>query len=462
VTWRWISILLLFAASALAQSGAVCRGKSYGAVDANFTRVAENEFASLDQAALRKHAWVVFSSVTEPINSSCDVSVWETWYAKEELGVNTNLDFRYGPSRNRWRSRQALNTGKARALHENAQVPQGLQFTDGTIVSHPVQIGDQDTSNFLFSDEMYNPATQATIAAQKLNSGEEIQNLWKQGTHSLNLPTSAVVVKPIWTLLKKPTKGPPRLSGCLVVPVWNEARLGRYRQNGGDGGIEFADYDRVIIWHPNVPSSQQINQCNGVTASVVPYTEFKWRDVVMRQALASPVLPHTMTSGNPGDIAILLGMHVATREIDSWTWSTFWWADDTQRAIKGYGNDRPDLSDRPAYWSNYLMDTTITATSPIFNPYLEAVMGKGQILGGTSSNCLACHSRATYPSICAKPNGSGDLLDFRVIESGLPDPSLTNARLVTFLWSLRRQVKDPYPSSGTPQLTSESHCVPAN
>jgi hypothetical protein len=106
----------------------------------------------------------------------------------------------------------------------------------------------------------------------------------------------------------------------------------------------------------------------------------------------------------PGDKMILLGMHIATKEIPDWTWSTFWW--------QGRGSHPEDpskpqeLSKGDSIWRNYAGTTSISFNWPatkfdkpvqasynvIFNPYLEAL----EFHYGTSSSCVSCHSRAAY------------------------------------------------------------------
>ncbi|MBV9354239.1 MAG: hypothetical protein JO023_01805 [Chloroflexi bacterium] len=117
----------------------------------------------------------------------------------------------------------------------------------------------------------------------------------------------------------------------------------------------------------------------------------------------------------PGNIALLVAMHVTTKEIPNWTWQTFWWAavPDSPR----YGADRP--SEIPEPWSHYDMDAAYYMTAPatdprgvplvVFNPYLETNLEgcvpdganppcpSGQIAWtGVHSNCMTCHRMAAW------------------------------------------------------------------
>jgi hypothetical protein len=101
-----------------------------------------------------------------------------------------------------------------------------------------------------------------------------------------------------------------------------------------------------------------------------------------------PVASHTY--------ALLLGMHVTTREIPEWVWATFWWGDRSPQHT--YSKDKPGSLARLKPWNNYAMDVAYDMNRPhtaegvpkiCFNPFLE-----GQIVDGSVSNCMTCHRRA--------------------------------------------------------------------
>ena len=115
----------------------------------------------------------------------------------------------------------------------------------------------------------------------------------------------------------------------------------------------------------------------------------------------------SIPSAQAGDQLVLLAMHLTTREIPDWIWTTYWW------------HDRPDAgpfaADRPAavagVWRNYLMDVAYSAATPAeadgapniaFNPYLET------FAAGTRSNCMACHQGAVWTPSGAAPVPAGD------------------------------------------------------
>ena len=80
-----------------------------------------------------------------------------------------------------------------------------------------------------------------------------------------------------------------------------------------------------------------------------------------------------------GDYAVLVAMHVNTREIANWTWQTFWWQPgaDTPNSFPGSKAGQP--SGLPGPSNNYAMCTAYSQTMRpgnatmrvCFNPYIE-------------------------------------------------------------------------------------------
>jgi hypothetical protein len=133
--------------------------------------------------------------------------------------------------------------------------------------------------------------------------------------------------------------------------------------------------------------------------------------------------------------AILIGMHITTKEIPNWTWATFWWGDRSEHKI--YSCDRPPALRIQRRWRRYAMDVAYDMNRPqpapgvpkiCFNPFLEGV-----IPDGTVSNCMTCHRRAARGIV-----GSDSLSVFRgIIQKGspvaFPNPNIART---DFLWSV--------------------------
>lgn len=165
----------------------------------------------------------------------------------------------------------------------------------------------------------------------------------------------------------------------------------------------------------------------------------------------------------PGNIGLLMAMHVTGKEIPNWTWQSFWWAYDPNDPQ--YGADRPKSI--PAPWNHYNMTVAYSMTMPngrpliAYNPYLEtSLFGKipngpnpkdSLAWTGVTSNCMSCHRRAalTYTSagdtLIAPPYGPamniapGDPVVFTQPDGNKRVPVLKT----DFLWSIVVRAKPP-------------------
>jgi hypothetical protein len=145
-----------------------------------------------------------------------------------------------------------------------------------------------------------------------------------------------------------------------------------------------------------------------------------------------------------GNYGLLMAMHVTGKEINNWTWQTFWWSPNNQDAL--YGKDRPASIKAP--WNHYNMNTAYYMVSPpgtpqggeplvAFNPYLETnLIGKVSTYNGTAdsvtwygvfSNCMSCHRMAAWENSTYIPNGQIDPSDPRLFG---------NNTKTDFLWSI--------------------------
>ena len=140
-------------------------------------------------------------------------------------------------------------------------------------------------------------------------------------------------------------------------------------------------------------------------------------------------------SAEAGDQLVLLAIHLTTREIPDWIWTTYWWHD---RADEG-----PFAADRPAavagVWRHYLMDVAYSAAIPAeadgganiaFNPYLET------FANGTRSNCMACHQGAVWT-----PGGAAPFLPVTRGPRPANDPRFATGTRLDFLWSIATEAR---------------------
>lgn len=185
-----------------------------------------------------------------------------------------------------------------------------------------------------------------------------------------------------------------------------------------------------------------------------------------------------LAAARPGNIGLMMAMHVTGKEIANWTWQSYWWSPNQNDSL---GTDRP--AGIPAPWNNYVMTTaysmltTAGAPNVAFNPYLETslagVTETGTPWSGVMTNCMSCHRRAAVgywilpgndtlqpitpaygPAAMVNP---GDSLIF-VVPNGLPKPAPTPTLKTDFLWSvtLRAGVFQPILTGAAAKIAAKA------
>jgi mono/diheme cytochrome c family protein len=154
----------------------------------------------------------------------------------------------------------------------------------------------------------------------------------------------------------------------------------------------------------------------------------QWSEAGDRSVDPGPADIYTIALRN-GSVYRLAGLHIMTKELRHWQWTTLWWSDDPD---SDFGADRPAAirDGLPEVWSRYKMCTTVFfeesdadpagryadmssladalaatgAGKPTWcsNPYLEH--GKGN----AATNCIGCHQHGGA-TVVADDDGDGKL-----------------------------------------------------
>lgn len=365
---------------------------------------------------LRKHGWMLFAGMTQ--EEADGTPYWETWYRTRET---------FRPAGTKLQSPRRLT----------------LSFETPNQIEHPgpdLQAPGESVMSFiLFNWEGYKHIrTEHLFERSRLN---EINSSFLASTpwnkrKIPDFPARAVTLKTIWW----PAKG----DGYTPLPIWDNKPaqpIGQLNVN------QFINWQRVVAvdgTRLSVPDDKFVDiKFNSKTfkhSHVVGLDSFY--TVKVDDALARAIMQNK-DSGirmsirrelgralRAGDYILFLGMHATSKEIDDWTWQTYWWHDRP--------NNGPYAAGRPhavkGVWRNYVMATADDQVLPRepdgtphigYNPWLEAHFPNGVL-----SNCMSCHHRASYP-----------VMGFLPITRGLPDPANDPAfkprRLQTdFLWSI--------------------------
>jgi hypothetical protein len=347
-----------------------------------------------DWIKMRRHGWRLFLNLTTEASilrrRPLKAPLWESWYAKCDLDLSPNCDQPVG--------------GHDTFVGTSPQIPK-----------HP------DDRFRQFSTVYYSPSAGNWILKFGLQNGSDLQSILSKqlndstpsGRAVPSFPHDSIVVKEIW-------------EGFTVapgLPQLDEVRV----YDPGDFSYDDGTHNGlipIVRW----PSIMTIFNKNGIPDETAPckpgnyeksdpvpiscFYNLKFSSTcaaVMEKkvALVGEVPQRTATC-----YLVLVGVHIATKEIPNWTWSTFWW---TNKPSLMRQADPADIQRKiPPQYSHYVMDTTFgaplntTRGRYVFNPYLE-----GPTIGGANTNCFGCHQRAVYD-----PRGAVDGTTFVQHTSG--------------------------------------------
>jgi hypothetical protein len=401
---------------AVALSATVIRGHAGASEPPPFVNETDADVLrrQADLHAQRRYAWRVIGTLTG--NSNDQVApAFESWHGEYEVFGPDNSDI------------------------EHARGIRGFSRTDFAGPSALAQSADSP----VFTYTLYNDAAFNHIRNNHLYSRRELERLQTEGRQDAvvpgnrdvpQFPPEAVILKTAWW--------PVSQHGMTVLPVWDPD------QNPPQAGIGYLSWRRVVGVDTEAASSGTATPVefagrtfgNAKRISIGSFYHVRLdKDLAERLMLdttarkqAAVVLGRALQAG---DYLILVGANLATRETRDWVWATLWWHDRPESGP--YADDRPPAL--VSMWRNYLMQTAFDAITPeavdgsphiCFSPWLEGRFPDGGHGGGTVSNCLVCHARASYPPVSFLP-----------VTRGAPQLASDAAYLpgklrTSFLWSI--------------------------
>lgn len=396
-------------------TAAVC---AFGTLQANDIRATQEQLeyfrASGDLTAQRRHGWSLLSQLAELSNGRPAI---ESWY----------------------------DEGAVFAAEDEPAIPGLLGFTRPN-TGHRKRSLDADSGDAAILDfTLYNAPAYEHIRRHRLYQTSELDQLLVAGETDRTIvgnrmipafPREAMVLKTAWWPIAN--------EDVTALPVW-DPELNPERPQGNP----YTTWQRIVAVDtrslhrlPRIATLEFAGRTIPISSwvkvnafyHVVVDASLAIRLNADRDArkVALITLGRTLREG---DALALIGVHLASHEIDDWVWVTFWWHD---RPDEGkYAAGRPRAQDGAG--RSYLMQTAFDAVKPVtpdgsphvsFNPWFEGRFPNGGHGGGAVSNCVACHSRASYPAIDFLPvtRGPADLLS---------DAAYDDGRLRTsFLWSI--------------------------
>jgi len=421
-----------------------------------------------DQATVRGHAWDLWAALTAPSVSVVDgqrLPVFATWYSIPEV---YNPRGKAGVDRRVLRHPFKQATQSALAESARGGAPAGLMsFVKLNAAS----------ADFIWSNNYHLTPTLRALNTQFDRDGTApVERSIKP------FPANAMALKLVYWLVKD-GKSPQSERGLTALPVWDPA----YPPPPAGGLPMHTSWKNAVAIDPDgrYPEGtlQQVN-VNGTKANPNP----TWAPVVSLKRFYAHRLTHAADVADAraymmmmssaageqerlvtnagqvpeiGDYIVLLAMHVTTKELDDWTFQTFWWMPIPH--VAPFGGDRPASVRAP--FDNYQMCTAYSVVSPrgangslpiCFDPYLETDLGPtkpytldGKTLpadpmAGTRSNCQNCHRRAAFPAFDDKAPASANF--GRVANDGYrspDDPYFARLLKVDFMWSIALKNVEP-------------------
>ncbi|WP_186757826.1 hypothetical protein [Echinicola salinicaeni] len=346
----------------------------------------------MDTEKIYLHGWGIWAGLTALTSQKIpgdtrNLRVFETWLTPEEM-----ID-------------SIKNKPIKRSNRSNLNVPN--QFTH--FASKQKTVNDS-----IFESVSYSPGAAKFAIENKIFMATTLYDMAKKEnrTEIPFFPTDAITIKPVFKLL--PTSGGERQFDIATWPGTIDSLAAFPEKDWGS--------------YVTVDVDNNVNGENDVYP-LEDFIHFKLNDedaYFLNEEFSENT--GNQFNAKPGDIAILVGMHVTSREITNWTWQTFWWSPEPDNpsapSSKSIADARPDELEGAA--RHYAMSVAYYMVDPnepysgqnisgtpnyAFNPYLEAGFGpkvfddaisfvdteggKIDTYAGVRTNCMSCHRMAS-------------------------------------------------------------------
>jgi hypothetical protein len=368
--------------------------------------VIDGWIAAGDTMKIRQHGWDIWAALTAPSGRG-DLPVWETFYSGHEIFELDSTD---------------ADASGLRHTRDFEVPSQHVHVRRAAAMAHaiPVDVDERRTSFNRFSR-----ATADYITYHRLNFTETLDSI-NSAFNAANTPIAqrqffvtqdsvdyrSFVLKVLFQFISG--------DSVTAVPYWN----GYGPDASTSDTLPVADtWQQGIAVDPTgkLPLGSTIvmpvNNAPPRALKVFHLQSFYWirltqADVDHFSTFVRPqgddlgAANHAdsaslMQMVKPGNIALLMAMHVTGKEIPNWTWQTFYWS---PNPVDSLGYDRPKYI--PAPWNNYSMNTAYMMVNPdgqprvAFNPYLETNLNglfptpSSPRWFGVQTNCMTCHRLA--------------------------------------------------------------------
>lgn len=392
-----------------------------------------------------KHGWGIWQALTTITPEKHDGQAlrrFETWYTPDDIIAAYSLQ-----KQNEEAQLVHVDRNRGQLTHFN-------QFIHGKINPEP---SDAGVVGFV----KYDPVAAEHLYKNKLFMQSVLNGYKKEGAIGAipEFPLGGISLKPVFVTLDSIDS----TTGNYIIAVW-PGEMGNNERSWGPA--DWKNTVQITIDGATDPSNRIF--------SINDFIHFK---VDAKQAAGiknNPQIP----GENPkaGDYAVLVGMHVTSKENVRWTWQTFWWSENPDQPFipsSPYIARLRKAANLDHAASHYAMAVAYNMVQPAqpntggsnqnvssiyaYNPYLEADFSSGQTFAagnkvvadtygpdyakingqlnswGMQTNCMSCHIGATVEG------GAGYLADQYV---DMKAPYFVNTVTLDFAWSIQGNMVD--------------------
>jgi len=411
-----------------------------------------------NQPQYRQHGWSMFEAINRTVkvekqHGLTQLPIWQTWFSEKQIFTRKHYTEpaycqlgKHAPKQTTEASPtptsphlSKLKKGKHHTLtwaekfkqqtptYPNSSNPDGMLFANN---------GD-----IMIAGEYFNLSGFNHLRKHKLYLRDTLKKMLADGKKSIpTFPADTMVLKSMYWPIAKDSH--------TALPVWDNT-LARppYQYNG------YETWKRAVAVQGNLkPISQgqtkTVKSLYKVTvpgydtprrfpkSKVVSIGDFyhiqvnkkllKAMDKNDRQILNNSANWAYNRDFQAGDYIAQIALHINTKEVEAWTFQSFWWHD--QPNVGPFASGRPNLP--TGTWQNYLMAEAYSQVTPreydgsnhvAYNPYIEPVIHP------IPTNCQNCHARAAL-------NGKYDDNPSGRREIKPNDPIFKNDLRTDYLW----------------------------
>ncbi len=425
-----------------------------------------------DTASIALHGWGIWAGLTTKTGDTIgneDIYIFETWNSPKDIkdtlireAAKTTLEAGARPGKQRKELEEPRQLEHAARAQQMAEAKRGGAKANVSSTKPCNQPQYTDGVHQLLVTIVYDIPAAQHIIGNKLYDSSVLTTMLTGGKANIpEFPNTSIVVKPTYELIHKASIK----DGMFTFRVWDGPNL-------CDSGFGQSQWNSVVYVDVNNKSAgdgsiDNSNQGKRTPGNTYNLNSFIYYTVTDKDAAR---IGHGAV---PGDLVVLVGMHVTSKEIKRWTWQTFWWSPNTANppapSSAFIAGKRPaQIVGAPAHyamaigysftWPNQpLVGGTKNGTSQIaFNPFLEAgfntatfyepgivVGSKGNVVYnrvGCQTGCMSCHALAVFANGVATNPKLGQQPSNYIPDTYIDMVTDTNfkGRLqLDFLWSIQ-------------------------